>query len=78
MAAKIYPDHYDDDESIRPDPEDGLPAEVRHEIDRRALDRITDKVLAYKPKPKTKAEKRRIRRRKREARKLAGLTPATA
>lgn len=42
------------------------------------LDRITDTVLRYRPKPKTKAEKRRIRRRKREARKLAGLTPATA
>lgn len=26
------------------------------------LDRITDVVLAYKPKPKTKAAKRRIRR----------------
>ena len=42
------------------------------------LDRITDAVLRYRPKPKTKAEKRRIRRKKREARKLAGLTPATA
>jgi len=31
------------------------------------LDRITDKVLSYKPKPKTKAAKRRIRRKKREA-----------
>mgnify|MGYP005812741781 CR=1 FL=1 len=28
------------------------------------LDRITDAVLAYKPKPKTKASKRRARRKK--------------
>ena len=31
------------------------------------LDRFVDKVLAYKPKPKTKAAKRRARRKKREA-----------
>jgi hypothetical protein len=31
------------------------------------LDAITDVVLAYKPKPKTKAAKRRVRRDKREA-----------
>ncbi len=31
------------------------------------LDRITDVVLAYKPKPKTKAAKRRIRKKKRDA-----------
>jgi hypothetical protein len=31
------------------------------------LNRIADVVLAYKPKPKTKAAKRRIRRDKREA-----------
>jgi hypothetical protein len=31
------------------------------------LDRIADVVLAYKPKPKTKAAKRRVRRDKREA-----------
>jgi hypothetical protein len=42
------------------------------------FDRITDKVLRYRPKPKTKAEKRRIRRKKREARKLANLTPVSA
>jgi hypothetical protein len=30
------------------------------------LDRVTDTVLAYKPKPKTKAAKRRIRRKKRQ------------
>jgi len=30
------------------------------------LDAITDVVLAYKPKPKTKAAKRRIRRNKRK------------
>lgn len=33
----------------------------------KALDAITDVVLAYKPKPKTKAAKRRIRRKKRKA-----------
>lgn len=31
------------------------------------LDRITDVVLAYRPKPKSKAMKRRNRRQKREA-----------
>lgn len=31
------------------------------------LDRITDAVLAYKPKPKTKAAKRRQRKKKRDA-----------
>jgi hypothetical protein len=31
------------------------------------LDVVTDVVLAYKPKPKTKAAKRRIRRDKRKA-----------
>ena len=30
------------------------------------LDRITDMVLAYKPKPKTKAAKKRTRKAKRE------------
>ena len=35
------------------------------------LDKITDTVLAYKPKPKTKAAKRRVKRNKRnEAKKL--------
>jgi hypothetical protein len=33
------------------------------------LDLITDVVLAYRPKPKTKAAKRRIRRKKREEKK---------
>jgi hypothetical protein len=33
------------------------------------LDRFVDVVLAHKPKPKTKAAKRRIRRKKREAKK---------
>jgi hypothetical protein len=33
----------------------------------KTLDRITDVVLAYQPKPKTKAAKRRIRRNKRKA-----------
>lgn len=32
------------------------------------LDRMTDTVLAYKPKPKTKAAKRRARRKKKDAR----------
>jgi hypothetical protein len=31
------------------------------------LDRITDVVLAYHPKPKSKAMKRRVRRKKRDA-----------
>jgi hypothetical protein len=59
-----------------PDPARESELEWRRELDRKILDGITDKVLAYKPNPKTKAEKRRIRRRKREARKLASLTPA--
>lgn len=33
------------------------------------LDLITDVVLAYRPKPKTKAAKRRHRKKKREAKK---------
>jgi hypothetical protein len=33
------------------------------------LDRITDKVLAYRPRPKTKAAKRRIRKAQRDAKK---------
>lgn len=37
----------------------------------KALDAITDVVLAYKPKPKTKAAKRRIRRNKRASKKAA-------
>lgn len=32
-----------------------------------ALDRIADVVLAYRPKPKTKAAKRRARKKKRDA-----------
>lgn len=32
-----------------------------------ALDRIADTVLAYRPKPKTKAAKRRARKKKRDA-----------
>lgn len=35
----------------------------------RALDAIADVVLAYRPKPKTKAAKRRIRRKKRLSKK---------
>ena len=35
----------------------------------KALDAITDRVLAYRPKPKTKAAKRRIRRKKRQSKK---------
>jgi hypothetical protein len=31
------------------------------------LDRVTDAVLAYKPKPKTKAAKRRARRKKKKS-----------
>ena len=41
------------------------------EIDERA-------VLRYRPKPKTKAERRKLRREKREAHRLAGLTPVSA
>lgn len=33
------------------------------------LDVMTDRVLAYRPKPKTKAAKRRIRRKKRQSKK---------
>lgn len=33
------------------------------------LDRITDSVLAYRPKPKTKAAKHRIARKKRQSKK---------
>lgn len=33
----------------------------------RELEKFVDAVLAYKPKPKTKAAKRRVRRKKREA-----------
>ena len=39
------------------------------------LDRIANVVLRYRPKPKTKAERRKIRREKREARKISNLTP---
>ena len=35
----------------------------------RILDTVTDAVLAYRPKPKTKAAKRRTRRRKRAEKK---------
>jgi hypothetical protein len=42
------------------------------------LDRMAGAVLRYRPKPKTKAERRKIRREKREARKLATLTPVSA
>jgi hypothetical protein len=35
------------------------------------LDAITDVVLAYRPKPKTKAAKRRNRKKKREEKKKA-------
>lgn len=34
-----------------------------------ALDQITDAVLAYRPKPKTKAAKRRKRKQARDAKK---------
>ena len=42
------------------------------------LDRIANVVLRYRPKPKTKAERRKIRRDKHEARKLSNLTPVSA
>lgn len=37
------------------------------------LDLITDVVLNYRPKPKTKAAKRRIRRNKREAKRVESV-----
>ena len=42
------------------------------------LDVIAGAVLRYRPKPKTKAERRKLRREKREAHRLAGLTPVSA
>ena len=42
------------------------------------LDVIAGAVLRDRPKPKTKAERRKIRRDKREARKLSNLTPVSA
>jgi len=45
----------------------------------RELDLITDVVLNYRPKPKTKAAKRRIRRKKREEKRNQSLlSPVTA
>jgi hypothetical protein len=38
------------------------------------LDKITDTVLAYRPKPKTKAAKRRARRKKREAKRNESIS----
>jgi len=35
-------------------------------LDRESLDRMIDVVLAYRPKPKTKAAKKRARRKKRK------------
>lgn len=43
--------------------------EQNPEAEMPSLDRIADVVLAYRPKPKTKAAKRRIRRKKRLSRK---------
>ena len=48
------------------------------EMTQEEFDRITDEVLRYRPKPKTKAAKRRMRRKSREARKLAALVPVSA
>ncbi len=36
-------------------------------VERQWLDVVTDVVLAYRPKPKTKAAKRRVRKAKRKA-----------
>ena len=47
----------------------------KHAKDKLNLDVIAGAVLRYRPKPKTKAERRKIRREKREARKL---TPVSA
>ena len=43
----------------------------------RELDAITDMVLAYKPKPKTKAAKRRIRREQYAAKKQQAQKPSS-
>jgi hypothetical protein len=37
------------------------------------LDRIVDVILSYRPKPKTKAAKKRVRRKKREAKRSSQL-----
>jgi hypothetical protein len=42
------------------------------------LDAITDIVLAYRPKPKSKAAKRRIRRKKREEKRNEALPELSA
>ena len=42
-------------------------ADIREADPMKLLDQVTDVVLAYRPKPKTKAAKRRIRRNKRAA-----------
>lgn len=42
--------------------------DLRHSEPPEILDRATDTVLAYRPKPKTKAAKRRARRKKRKER----------
>jgi hypothetical protein len=39
------------------------------------LDRLTDAILSYHPKPKTKAAKRRARRKKREGKRDALAVP---
>jgi rRNA processing protein Gar1 len=41
-------------------------ADILDERERRTLDRVTDHVLTYHPKPKTKAAKKRARRNKRK------------
>lgn len=41
--------------------------DLRHSDPPEILDRVADTVLRYKPKPKTKAAKRRARRKRRKA-----------
>lgn len=41
-------------------------AEILEERERKVLNSVTDVVLAYRPKPKTKAAKKRARRKKRK------------
>jgi len=47
----------------------GIVCEVDRMKTPKELDAVVDAVLAYKPKPKTKAAKRRVRKAKRESKK---------
>ena len=43
-------------------------ADILDERERRTLDRVTDHVLAYRPKPKSKAAKKRARKKRKKKR----------